>query len=223
MRLATKKRQGRGSFCVTLSSLACENSRFSSLFAAGNVSRGGTSASQRQKFHTDDVNQCLHNISGNHGFPYPNLFNFTFLLVDFTKVLCSSANKFQQNWNASSREEYVPPILTVLLEIHRVYMGPSRPFVFCLPFVNDFRSSVWNFCRWVAEIIPRETSLAAKSEEKWLFSQAMSSLNWFFWWVQIYLSSCLQGLFSFFLGINTDLDNKTTTVIEPFPILTVEV
>ena len=151
MRLATKKRQGRGSFCVTLSSLACENSRFSSLFAAGNVSRGGTSASQRQKFHTDDVNQCLHNISGNHGFPHPNLFNFTFLLVDFTKVLCSSANKFQQNWNASSREEYVPPILTVLLEIHRVYMGPSRPFVFCLPFVNDFRSSVWNFCRWVAE------------------------------------------------------------------------
>ena len=27
---------------------------FSSLFAAGDVSRGGTSATQRQKFHTDD-------------------------------------------------------------------------------------------------------------------------------------------------------------------------
>ena len=36
--------------------VACENIRFSSLFAAGDVSRGGTSASQRQKFHTDDVN-----------------------------------------------------------------------------------------------------------------------------------------------------------------------
>ena len=35
--------------------LACENIRFSSLFAAGDVSRGGTSATQRQKFHTDDV------------------------------------------------------------------------------------------------------------------------------------------------------------------------
>ena len=35
--------------------LACENIRFSSLFAAGDVSRGGASASQRQKFHTDDV------------------------------------------------------------------------------------------------------------------------------------------------------------------------
>ena len=35
--------------------IAYENIRFSSLFAAGDVSRGGTSATQRQKFHTDDV------------------------------------------------------------------------------------------------------------------------------------------------------------------------
>ena len=35
--------------------VACENIRFLSLFAAGDVSRGGTSATQRQKFHTDDV------------------------------------------------------------------------------------------------------------------------------------------------------------------------
>ena len=35
--------------------LACENICFSSLFAAGEVLRGGTSATQRQKFHTDDV------------------------------------------------------------------------------------------------------------------------------------------------------------------------
>ena len=33
------------------------------------VSRGGTSATQRQKFHTDDVNQCLHIKSGSHGVP----------------------------------------------------------------------------------------------------------------------------------------------------------
>ena len=171
LRLATKKRQGRGGLCGTLSSLACENSRFSLLLAAGNVSRGGTSLTQRRKFHTDDVNQCLHNISGSHGVPQPNLFNFTFLLVDFTKVWCSSANELQQNSNASSREEYVPPILTVLLEIHRVYIWPSWPFVFCLSFVNNFTSSVWNFCRWVAEIIPCETSSAAKSEEKRLFSE----------------------------------------------------
>ena len=101
------------------------------------VSRGGMSATQRQKFHTDDVNQCLHNKSGSHGVPNTNLSNFTCLLVDFGKVLCSSANELQQNSNASSREDYIPQILTVLLEIHRIYIWPLRPFVFCLSFVNN--------------------------------------------------------------------------------------
>ena len=155
-----------------------------------------------------------------------------FLLIDFTKVWCSSANELQQNSNASSWEEYVPPILTVLLDIHRVYIWPSwsfvLPFVFCLSFVNNFTSSVRNFCRWVADVIPRESSLdvfagyretssAAKSEEKRLFPQAMSSLNWFFWWVQICLSSRLRGLFSFFLGIATHLNNKNNNTSKLFP------
>ena len=35
--------------------VACENVRFSSYIVARDVSRGGTSATQRQKFHTDDV------------------------------------------------------------------------------------------------------------------------------------------------------------------------
>ena len=39
----------------TDSLLACENIRFSSLFASGDVWRGGTSLTQRQKFHTDEV------------------------------------------------------------------------------------------------------------------------------------------------------------------------
>ena len=102
--------------------LARENSRFSSLFAARDVSRGGTSATQRQKFHTDDVNQCLYNKSGSHGIPNANLFNFTFLLVDFGKVSCSSANELQQNSTASSTEDYIPQILTVFLVIHRIYI-----------------------------------------------------------------------------------------------------
>ena len=86
------------------------------------VSRGGTSATQRQKFHTDDANQCLHNKSGSHGVPNTNLSNFTCLLVDFGKLLCSSANELQQNSRASSREDYIPQTLTVLLEILRVYI-----------------------------------------------------------------------------------------------------
>ena len=68
---------------------------------------------QRRKFHTDDVNQCLHYKSGGHGVPNANLFNFTFLLVDLS-VMCLSAKERQQNSNASYREEYVPQILTVL-------------------------------------------------------------------------------------------------------------
>ena len=89
---------------------------------ARDVSRGGTSAIQWQKFHTDDANQCLHNKSGSHGAPNTNLYNFTCLLVDFGKFLCSSANELQQNSNTSSREEYIPQILTVSLKILRIYI-----------------------------------------------------------------------------------------------------
>ena len=39
-------------------------------------------------------------------------------------------------------------------------------------FWTDFTSSVWNFCRWVADVPPRETYLAEKSEEKRLSSEA---------------------------------------------------
>ena len=127
----------RWNYFISYTSLACENIRFSSLFVAEDVSRGGTSATQGLKFHTDDTNQCLHNKSGSHGVPNINLSNFTCLLVDFGKVLCSSANELQQNSNASSREDYIPQILTVLLEIHRVYIWPLWPFVFCLSFVNN--------------------------------------------------------------------------------------
>ena len=67
----------------TASNIACENIRFSSLFVAGDVSRGGTSATQEQKFHTDDANQRLHNKSGSHGVLNLNLSNFACLLVDF--------------------------------------------------------------------------------------------------------------------------------------------
>ena len=88
-----------------------------SAHTGGDVSRGGTSATQGQKFHTDDANQCLHNKFGTHGVPDINLSNFMCLLVDFVKVLCSSAKELQQNSNTSSREDYILQILTVLLEI----------------------------------------------------------------------------------------------------------
>ena len=89
--------------------IACENIRFFLLFAVGGVSRRGMSATQRQKFHTDDANQCLHNKSGSHEVPNTNLSNFTCLLVDFGKVLlCWSANELQQKLKRFFyREEYI--------------------------------------------------------------------------------------------------------------------
>ena len=103
-------------YCVNIDlCLACENIRLSLLLATGDVSRGGMSATQQQKFHTDDTNQYLHNKSSSHGVPNTNLSNFTCLLVDFGKVLCSSANELLQNseFNASSREDFIPQILTM--------------------------------------------------------------------------------------------------------------
>ena len=44
-----------------------------------------------------------YNKSGSNRVPDTNLFNFTFLLVDFGKVLCSPVNELQKNSNASSR------------------------------------------------------------------------------------------------------------------------
>ena len=95
--------------------LARENIRFSSLFVAGDILRGGMSATQRQKFHTDDANQCLHKKSGSHGVPNMTLSNFVCLLVNFGKVLCSSAKELQQNSNTSSGEDYILQILTVFV------------------------------------------------------------------------------------------------------------
>ena len=42
---------------------------------------------------------------------------------------------------------------------------------------NWIASSVWNFCRWVADVPPLETSPAAKSEEKRMFSRTSRSIE----------------------------------------------
>ena len=54
--------------------------------------------------------------------------------------------ELQQNSNAFSKEDYIPKILTVLLEIHRVYFWPLWPFVFCLSFNVTILST--NQCLW---------------------------------------------------------------------------
>jgi len=158
--------------------VACENSRFSLLLDAGGVSRGGTSATQRQ---TDDVNQCLHNKSGSHGALNANLFSYTFLLVDFCEVLlvfiCERAPAKLKCffYRDSSR-------------LHLTFVA------FCLSFVSNSSNKVttppsnlwpdsgqilrYQYLQYgisVAEsqrFLLAKRPLAAMSEEKRLFSQA---------------------------------------------------
>ena len=49
----------------------------------GTVLPGGTSATQRQKLHTDNVNQCLLNKIRSHEVPNVTLFDFMFFLIDY--------------------------------------------------------------------------------------------------------------------------------------------
>ena len=82
-----------------------------------------------------------HDKSGSHGVPKVNLFNFTFFSWSIL-VKYYVANELQQNFNAPSREDCIPQILTVLLEILRIYIWPLWPFVFCLSFVNNSLNNV---------------------------------------------------------------------------------
>ena len=77
--------------------IAWENSSFSMLLTAGDLSQGRTSATQWQKFHTDDINQCLHNKSSSHGVLTVNLFNFTFLSWSILVKCCVHL------WRSSSK------------------------------------------------------------------------------------------------------------------------
>ena len=57
------------------------------------VSRWGTSATQRQKLHTDDVNQCLHNKSG-----YMFIYRWKLLTLLWIFVMVPSKVKDQETW-----------------------------------------------------------------------------------------------------------------------------
>ena len=75
------------------SSLACENIRFSSLFAYGDVSHGGTSATQQQKFHTDDAKSVRNSVkSANWSTEQFHCFSYCLRMTDkrqkATKVKC---------------------------------------------------------------------------------------------------------------------------------------
>ena len=168
-------------FTIAYQGLACEDIRFSSLFAAGVVSRGGTSTTQRQKFHTDDVKSVR--IRSEALIGRRSSYIVSAIVYEWqTKI------KRPQRSNAKSSQCLLNIVFSrrsiwVSLELvgwwtqhftrrhvtlDKIILGtPLLPDLLC-----KHESWVWNFCRWVADVPPRETSPAGKSEEKRMFSQA---------------------------------------------------
>ena len=56
-------------------------------------------------------------------------------------VKCCVHLRMSASKTHASREDYIPQILAVLLEIHRIYIWPLLPFVFCLSFINNSQNN----------------------------------------------------------------------------------
>ena len=91
--------------------------------------------------------------------------------VNICGIYASLEEVFEFCWSSLADERNTLPKST------RKHVKLDK-FVFGIPWLPDllckhwFASSVWNFCHWVADVPPRETSPVAKSKEKRMFSQA---------------------------------------------------
>ena len=86
--------------------IACENIRFSSLFVAEDVSRGGTSATQRQKFHTDDV-QSVQNPVRSADWSTERLHCFSYCLQMTDKRQTATKVKFKRDESLTKQSIFV--------------------------------------------------------------------------------------------------------------------
>ena len=140
------------------------------------------------KFHTDDVNQCLHNKSGSLGVPNVNLFCFMFpqsIMVKFCVLPRTSSSKTQmlllKKYIHSSN---IDCIVVDSSRLHLTFVA------FCLSLINssynvkfyyinqsellsrlqtDFMSSVWNFCNRGTDVPLGEVSFAERRQERAVF------------------------------------------------------
>ena len=144
-------------FAAVADPVICEYSRFSSLFAARDVSPGGTSAPQQEKFRTDDV-KSVRNLVRSSYIVYewltkdkrPQRSN-----VNVVNLLQNS----QYSWNIFFfRKSIAVEHKTLTKSIRRNIK--SNKFTFGTQWLPDllckhwFTSSVWNFCRWGADVPP---------------------------------------------------------------------
>ena len=75
-------------------------------------------------------------------------------------------------------------------------------------FWRNFKSSVWNFCRWGPHVPLSETSLAARKEERRLFSQAKSKAP----------SHCAFTPWSYTLAYRKGTTGKVTLSCSDYPV-----
>ena len=90
-----------------------------------------------------------------------------------TQMLLLENTIFHKCWLFCQRFfAFTSELCGVLSFVYSVYQS-------ALPtgFRTDFTSSVWNFCRWNADVPPLEKSSVAKSEEKRMFSQAKEEIT----------------------------------------------
>ena len=166
--------------------LTWEYSRVSLLLAAKDVSPGGTSATQRQKFHTDLVRNS-------------DWSRISYILTNDRQKTKGHKGQMQMGWiyykavnipriysSCQKASEFCCSSLAEELKLYHESTRrniQSNKFTFATPWLPDllwkhwFTSSVWNFCRWVADVLPGETSLAARSKKKRLYSQANQVLD----------------------------------------------
>ena len=86
-----------------------------------------------------------------HGVPSANLVNFTFLLVDFDKVMSSSANDLQQNSNPSSTEEYIHKywLFCYRFIVFTFQLCSVLSFVICKQWLNNVTTPSSNQRLWL--------------------------------------------------------------------------
>ena len=159
--------------------LACENSRLFLLLAARESFR--QEGRQGLKFHTDDeksvrnlvrswssyivlaiVYEWPEKTKGHEGqmkmwwiyYKTVNSLNIFFLTRSIW-VLLELVRRRTQNFTVIDQEKH---------KIEELFIWTIH--------LRNYSSSVWNFCCWGADVPPGETSLAARSAERPLFSQA---------------------------------------------------
>ena len=90
--------------------------------------------------------------------------------VNICGIQSSLEEAFEFCWSSLADERNTLPKSTRRhVKIDKFISG--TPWLLNLLWKHWFALSVWNFCRWVADVPPRETSRTAKSEEKRMFSQ----------------------------------------------------